>query len=90
MGAEIGATTSTFGYDASMERYLRATDRDDVADAANEVKEHLTGDPEVYANPEKYFDQVIEIDLSDLKPHLNGPFTPDLATPVGEMRKRLG
>ncbi|WP_258103342.1 aconitate hydratase [Marinoscillum sp. MHG1-6] len=87
MGAEIGATTSTFGYDESMERYLRATDRADVADLANGVKEHLTGDPEVYANPEKYFDQVIEIDLSTLEPHVNGPFTPDLATPISEMRK---
>ncbi len=85
MGAEIGATTSTFGYDESMERYLRATDRDDVADAANAVKEYLTGDAEVYADPEKYFDQVIEINLNELKPHVNGPFTPDLATPVGEM-----
>ncbi len=83
MGAEIGATTSTFGYDASMERYLRATDRNDIADAANAVAEHLTGDPEVYANPEAYFDQVIEINLDELKPHLNGPFTPDLATPAG-------
>ena len=82
MGAEVGATTSTFGYDAAMERYLRATGRDAVADAANEVKEHLTGDPEVYENPEQYFDQVIEIDLSELKPHLNGPFSPDIATPV--------
>lgn len=86
MGAEIGATTSTFGYDDSMERYLRATDRDDVADAANAVKEHLTGDDEVYANPEQYFDQVIEIDLSTLEPHVNGPFTPDRATPVSQMR----
>ncbi len=85
MGAEVGATTSTFGYDTSMERYLRATGRDDVADAANEVKEHLTADPEVYQNPEQYFDQVIEIDLSTLSPHINGPFTPDLATPVSEM-----
>ena len=83
MGAEIGATTSTFGYDASMERYLRATDRADVADAANKVKEHLTADPEVYANPEQYFDQVIEINLSELGPLLNGPFTPDLSTSVG-------
>ena len=83
MGAEIGATTSTFGYDESMERYLRATDREDVADAANTVKEHLTGDAEVYANPENYFDQVIEINLSDLSPLLNGPFTPDLSTKVG-------
>ena len=85
MGAEVGATTSTFGYDESMDRYLRATDRADVADAANEVKEHLTGDAEVYANPEQYFDQVIEIDLSTLEPHLNGPFTPDLATPISKM-----
>ncbi|GAA0727021.1 aconitate hydratase [Aquimarina litoralis] len=83
MGAEIGATTSTFGYDESMERYLRATDRADVADAANEVKEYLTADPEVYANPEQYFDQVIDINLSELGPLLNGPFTPDLSTEVG-------
>ncbi|GGG99127.1 aconitate hydratase [Polaribacter pacificus] len=83
MGAEIGATTSTFGYDVSMERYLRATDRSDVADAANGVKEYLTGDAEVYANPEQYFDQVIEINLSELSPLLNGPFTPDLSTKVG-------
>ncbi|MBE7698209.1 aconitate hydratase [Tenacibaculum finnmarkense] len=83
MGAEIGATTSTFGYDKSMERYLRATDRSDVADAANLVKEHLTGDPQVYENPEKYFDQVIEINLSELGPLINGPFTPDLSTKIG-------
>ena len=83
MGAEIGATTSTFGYDESMERYLRATDRNDVADAANEVKNYLTGDDEVYVNPEEYFDQVIEINLSELTPLLNGPFTPDLSTKVG-------
>ena len=87
MGAEVGATTSTFGYDDSMERYLRSTDRDDVADAANEVREHLTADSEVYANPELYFDQVIELDLTTLSPHINGPFTPDLATPVSEMSK---
>jgi aconitate hydratase len=86
MGAEIGATTSTFGYDASMERYLRATDRADVADAANAIKAHLTADPEVYAEPEKYFDQVIEINLSELEPHLNGPFTPDLATPISKLK----
>ncbi|MCH3882266.1 MULTISPECIES: aconitate hydratase [Tenacibaculum] len=83
MGAEIGATTSTFGYDESMERYLRATERADVADAANKVKEYLTGDDEVYANPEQYFDQVIEINLSELTPLLNGPFTPDLSTKAG-------
>lgn len=87
MGAEIGATTSTFGYDESMERYLRATGRAEVADAANEVKEHLTGDPEVYAHPEKYFDQVIELNLSELEPYINGPFTPDLATPISMMKE---
>jgi aconitate hydratase len=86
MGAEIGATTSTFGYDESMERYLRATNRADIADAANAVKEHLTGDAEVYAEPEKYFDQLIEIDLSELEPYINGPFTPDLATPISKMK----
>ena len=89
MGAEIGATTSTFGYDESMERYLRATGREKVADLAKAVKEHLTGDDEVYANPEKYFDQVIEINLSELEPHINGPFTPDLATPVSKMASTL-
>lgn len=87
MGAEIGATTSTFGYDESMERYLRSTSRADVADAANAVKAHLTADPEVYADPAKYFDQVIEINLSELEPHLNGPFTPDLATPISKMKE---
>ncbi len=87
MGAEIGATTSTFGYDESMERYLRSTGRNEVADLANGIKGHLTGDPEVYANPELYFDQVIEINLDTLTPHLNGPFTPDLATPVSEMKE---
>ena len=88
MGAEIGATTSTFGYDESMERYLRATGRDQVADLANGIKEDLTADPEVYANPEAYFDQIIDIDLSTLKPQLNGPFTPDLATEVGTMTQK--
>ena len=87
MGAEIGATTSTFGYDESMERYLRATDRSDVADLANEVKEHLTADAEVYANPEQYFDQIIEINLDELTPYINGPFTPDRATEVRDMRE---
>ncbi|UNY97421.1 aconitate hydratase [Zhouia spongiae] len=86
MGAEVGATTSTFGYDDSMDRYLRSTGRSDVADAANAVKDYLTADPEVHANPEQYFDQVIEINLSELEPHLNGPFTPDLATPISEMK----
>lgn len=88
MGAEVGATTSTFGYDESMERYLRATGRNEVADAANAVKEHLTADPEVYAAPEKYFDQVIEINLDELMPHINGPFTPDLATPINQMSEK--
>jgi len=86
MGAEIGATTSTFGYDDAMERYLRATDRAEIADLANDIRPHLTGDAEVYANPEQYFDQVIEIDLDTLEPHVNGPFTPDKATPVSQMR----
>jgi aconitate hydratase len=84
MGAEIGATTSTFGYDESMSRYLKATDRADVAELADRVAEHLTGDEEVYANPEQYFDRVIEIDLSTLEPHINGPYTPDRAFPISE------
>ncbi len=88
MGAEIGATTSTFGYDESMERYLRATGRNEVADEANKIKEYLTGDPEVYADPAKYFDELIELDLSTLTPHINGPFTPDLATPTSEMKAK--
>lgn len=87
MGAEIGATTSTFGYDDSMNRYLKSTGREDVANLADKIKEHLTGDPEVYANPELYFDQVIEINLNELEPHLNGPFTPDLATPISKMKE---
>ena len=86
MGAEVGATTSTFGYDDSMERYLRATGRAAVADLANGLRAELTGDDEDYANPEQYFDQVIELDLSTLEPHLNGPFTPDLATPISQVR----
>lgn len=87
MGAEIGATTSTFGYDDSMSRYLKATGRADVAALADNVKEHLTADADVYANPAKYFDQVIEIDLSTLEPHVNGPFTPDLATPISKLKE---
>jgi aconitate hydratase len=85
MGAEVGATTSTFGYDESMERYLRATGRAEIADLANQVKEHLTADPEVYASPEEYFDQVIEINLDELEPYVNGPFTPDRATPISKL-----
>ncbi len=87
MGAEIGATTSTFGYDDSMSRYLKATGREEIANGADAIKEHLTGDAEVYENPEAYFDQVIEIDLNTLEPHLNGPFTPDLATPISQMKE---
>lgn len=86
MGAEIGATTSTFGYDDSMRRYLAATGRQEVVDAADKIAEHLTGDAEVYACPEKYFDQLIEINLSELEPHINGPFTPDRGTPVSKMK----
>jgi aconitate hydratase len=87
MGAEIGATTSTFGYDESMRRYLSATGRQDVVDAADTVASYLTADPEVYANPETYFDQLIEINLSELEPHINGPFTPDRGTPVSKMKE---
>jgi aconitate hydratase len=89
MGAEIGATTSTFGYDQKMAEYLRGTSRKEVADLADKVKEHLTGDPEVYANPEKYFDQVIEINLSELEPHVNGPFTPDRAIPISQFAQEV-
>ena len=84
MGAEIGATTSLFGYDVSMDRYLKATDRADVASLAKKVKAHLTGDKECYKDPKKYFDQVIHINLSKLEPHINGPYTPDLAYPISK------
>lgn len=84
MGAEIGATTSIFGYDQKMADYLRGTERADVAALADAISAHLTGDDEVYANPELYFDQVIEINLSELEPHINGPFTPDLAWPLSK------
>lgn len=84
MGAEIGATTSTFGYDESMARLLRATGREDVAALADAIAEHLTGDAECYKNPAKYFDQVIEINLTTLEPHINGPYTPDLAWPISQ------
>ena len=87
MGAEIGATTSIFGYDDNMANYLCATGRIELADLANNINNHLKADPEVFTNPEKFFDQVIEIDLSELEPYLNGPFTPDLATPISEMKK---
>ena len=87
MGAEIGATTSTFGYDESISRYLKATGRAEVAELADGIKSYLTADAEVYANPEKYFDELIEINLNELEPHLNGPFTPDLATPISKMKE---
>ena len=87
MGAEIGATTSTFGYDESMRRYLSATGRNEVVEEADKIAEYLTGDAEVYSNPEKFFDQLIEIDLSTLEPHVNGPFTPDRGTPISQMKK---
>ena len=89
MGAEIGATTSTFGYDEAMSRYLRATERAEIADLADQVQEYLTGDPEVYADPEAFFDQVIEIDLSTLEPHINGPYTPDLAWPISKFAEAI-
>lgn len=87
MGAEIGATTSTFGYDDSMRRYLKATGREEVMAAADKIAAYLTADPEVYAHPEQYFDQLIEINLSELEPHINGPFTPDRGTPVSKMKE---
>ncbi|MBI2273341.1 MAG: aconitate hydratase [Bacteroidetes bacterium] len=87
MGAEIGATTSTFGYDDSMSRYLKATGREEVAKMADGISAYLNADAEVYADPKKYFDEVIEINLSELEPHLNGPFTPDLATPISKMKE---
>jgi len=87
MGAEIGATTSTFGYDESMSRYLKATGREEVAALANGIAAYLKADDEIYADPEKYFDEVIEINLDELEPHLNGPFTPDLATPISKMKE---
>jgi aconitate hydratase len=93
MGAEVGATTSIFAYDESMERYLKATGREEVAKLASDIKDHLDADPEVYENPDMYYDQVIEIDLSKLEPHVNGPFTPDRATPIsliGKVAKENG
>ncbi|MDB5025670.1 MAG: aconitase [Mucilaginibacter sp.] len=84
MGAEIGATTSVFGYDEKAATYLKGTKRAEIAGLADAIKEHLTGDPQVYANPEQYFDQVIEINLTELEPHVNGPFTPDLAWPISK------
>lgn len=89
MGAEIGATTSVFGYDDRMASYLRSTGREAVAQLADNIREHLRPDPEVYKNPEKYYDQLIEINLSELEPHVNGPFTPDLATPISKMAEAV-
>ena len=89
MGAEVGATTSLFAYDEKMADYLRSTGRADVADAADAVKEHLTADAEVYQDPEKYFDQVIEIDLSELEPHINGPYSPDRAWPISKFAEAV-
>lgn len=89
MGAEIGATTSIFGYGPKMEAYLRGTNRAEVADEANKIMYYLTADPEVYENPELFFDQLIEIDLTSLEPHINGPFTPDLATPVSQFAEAV-
>jgi len=86
MGAEIGATTSLFAFDESIERYLKATGREKVANLANNIVHHLTPDKEVVDNPEKYYDQVIEINLSELEPHVNGPFTPDKATPISKLK----
>ncbi|HKJ80249.1 MAG TPA: aconitate hydratase, partial [Prolixibacteraceae bacterium] len=88
MGAEVGATTSLFAYDESIARYLKATKRAEVADLASETKDNLCADPEVYENPDLFYDQLIEINLSELEPHINGPFTPDLATPVSMMKKK--
>ncbi len=89
MGAEIGATTSVFAFDSAMARYLEATGRAEIAAAAREIAAHLQPDPEVYADPVTYYDQIIEIDLGALEPHLNGPFTPDLATPVSRVKEML-
>jgi aconitate hydratase len=89
MGAEIGATTSLFGYDEKMYDYLKGTGREEVANEADKLAVHLNGDADVYEYPEKYFDQVIEINLSELEPHINGPFTPDLATPISQFAKAV-
>ena len=85
MGAEIGATTSLFGFDENMVKYLNATGRVEIANRASTIADYLRADPDVYSNPDVYFDQVVEINLSDLEPHLNGPFTPDRATPISQM-----
>jgi aconitate hydratase len=89
MGAEIGATCSLFAYDDKMGAYLNATEREDVANLANEIRDHLRPDPEVYESPEKYYDQVLELNLDELEPYVNGPFTPDLATPISKMKEAV-
>ncbi|MCK4853280.1 MAG: aconitate hydratase, partial [Bacteroidales bacterium] len=89
MGAEIGATTSIFGYDRKMNEYLAGTGREEIAEAADQIANYLTGDPEVYKDPDTYFDQVIEIDLSTLEPHVNGPFTPDKAWPLSAFARAV-
>ena len=91
MGAETGATCSLFGFDGSMKKYLESTGRRrNIAAMANLIREYLTGDPEAYKNPEKHFDRVIEINLSEIEPYINGPFTPDIATPISMMKQKLG
>lgn len=87
MGAEVGATTSIFAYDENMSKYLKATGRTEIAEIADKIKEELRSDKEVYENPEKYYDQVVEIDLTSLEPHLNGPFSPDIATPISRIKE---
>ncbi|MBP6403006.1 MAG: aconitate hydratase, partial [Bacteroidia bacterium] len=89
MGAEIGATTSIFCYDKKMAEYLSGTGRTEIANAADAVAEHLRGDKDVYENPDKYFDEVIEINLDELEPHINGPFTPDLAWPLSKFAQAV-
>jgi len=89
MGAEIGATCSLFAYDSKMSAYLRATAREEVAALADGIREHLRPDEEIYNDPEKYYDQVLYLDLNQLEPYLNGPFTPDLATPISQMKTVL-
>lgn len=86
MGAEVGATTSLFAYDESMARYLKATGREQIAEMANKLSDYLEADKEVIDNPEKYYDRIIEINLSELEPYINGPFTPDAAHPISGIR----
>jgi aconitate hydratase len=89
MGAETGATCSVFSFDSSMAEYLEATGRKDIAELALQVKEHLEADREVYEDPEKYYDRYIEINLSELEPYINGPFSPDIGTPISKMKDEL-